>query len=684
MSVSYRLLVFALALAILSINCAIADEFAFVHISEGHITGSGNFAGNLSAVFNEINAMQPQPAFVIMTGDQTETGLPRDWEKYRELCASLKVPLYQVLGNHETKWSDGSKDNLRRFFGQSPRYSFTHGNWRFIALDSSMWMQHHGLLDRSQLSWLQRELEQAPKMPTVLFYHHCPGFIPTENELLQVIRPYNVRLILVGHAHTFRTWKRNGVFFQMVKGTMNDQGGFRILEVSDTEIRSYTKLVGKERVLDAVIPLTSAPNPVRLLRPKTGKYVEGSLRIVATVTPAEGRKVEYGIDGDFKTITPSAKGYCDVVAEFDGTPGWHTVTVRATDPDGMEWTDTASVRLNGRSREAWRVQVSGGVQRAVRAAGDRLYFGTLGGDVYCLDARTGRQIWRRNTGADVVGEVAVADGLAFFGNTDGRIFALDAATGEQRWEYRTGGPIQGSAVVGDGRVFIGSAEPAFYSLDAKTGNLRWKYPMERFTQVRPLLMDGAVFFGAWDKHFYALNADDGTLRWKTLIGINFYYSTANSDPATDGRRIVVNVTPYSKAEVPEPDVYCLDAANGLVLWKVRNSGKSDCGFNSPAVVGDRAYSIAGNGELFAMQLSDGKEVLKAPLGLSIGTSAPVYADGRLYVTGLRGNVVCADARSGKKLWAYSTGGGYIFCPATVWEDLVIIPSTDGSITAVKR
>jgi len=678
-----RLFTFLSILIMLAAACASAAPFTFIHISDTHITGSVNPARNLEAIVAEVNAMNPQPAFVLMTGDETETGLPRDWERYSGIISKFKMPVYNVAGNHETKWSHWGKFALHKVLNQEDHYSFSYGGVHFVAMDSTIWLQHHGTLDQNELTWLKKDLDKAGRnTPTILFYHHCPGFIPDEPELLRAIRPYNVPLILVGHGHRFRTWKRNGTIFQMVKGAMNDVGGYRILEVNESTIRSITKSVGSEPKPDIEIPLHAPANPITLLSPRANQTTEGDVHIRAMVGPAvQGRMFECSIDADSRPVTPDADGICDTTIKFEGTPGWHTVTVTAKDTDGMEWSDSALVRLNGKSREVWHAHVSGGVERGIRAAGDRLYFGTLGGDVYCLDARTGKEIWRRSLGSDVVSEVVVKGDYAYLGTTDGRIVGLDARTGEQKWEYLTGGPILASPAVIDGEILIGSGEPAYYALAAASGKLRWKYPMDRETQVVPVVLNGAVLFGAWDKNFYALDIKNGKERWKTPIGISFYFSTANSDPITDGERVIANVTPYKPEDA---DIYCLNARNGHILWSRRNPGKSDCGFNSPCIDGDRFYTVAGNGDVYCMSVADGKEIWHGSVGTLVVSGKPVAADGKVFISGLHGDVTCLDAGTGKSLWAYSTGEGYLFGGETVWQDLLIVPSMDGTVTALRR
>ena len=670
-----RLLIIALIL--LAVPCA--ADFTFAVMSDMHIKGNGAFAKNLTAIVGEIEAANPD--FVLVTGDQTELGFTDDYELYRKLTEPLKMPVYNVAGNHETKWSNWGKAGIKKFLGREPHYSFDYGGIHFVGLDSTMWLEHNGFIDRSELEWLKSDLKKVGRrQPVVLFYHHSPGYLQNEPELLNTIRPYNVPLVIVGHAHVFKTWKKNGTVFQMTKGGMNDEGGFRLYEVSDSEIRGFTKLTGKPMEPDLTIPLKTVANPVKLIRPLPLAHIDGPIRMRASVRPLTG-KVEYGIDDDYQPAARNRYGIYEATDYKDITPGWHTITIRVTDAAGVEWTDSVQARI-GQGNEVWRAKVSGAVQRPVRVAGDRIYFGAWGGDVYCLDARTGKEVWRRNVGADVISEVAVGDRLAYLGVTDGRVIALDASNGKPVWEYKTNGPIQASPVLGGGKVFVGSGDQSFYALDAGTGRLAWKFEMTRMTQELPICMDGAVFFGAWDNTFYALNAKDGSIRWKTKIGEILYASPSNSNPATDGRHILVAAWTWHKED---PDLFCLDAKTGDIVWKRRSpSEKSMCGFNSPFIAGDRFYIAALNGDLFCLIMADGSQVWGTSTGHETYENSPVMANGRVYIGGITGGLFCFDAATGHKVWDYSTGSGYLFASPTVWKDLVIAPSTDGWVTAVRQ
>lgn len=146
-----KLRLFLTALILLAVQSA--ADFTFAVMSDMHIKGDGAFAKNLTAIAGEVNAANP--AFVLTTGDQTELGYSDDYELYRKLTAPLKMPAYNVAGNHETKWSNWGKAGIREFFGQAPYYSFDYDGIHFVGLDSTMWLEHHGFIDRSQLDWLK-------------------------------------------------------------------------------------------------------------------------------------------------------------------------------------------------------------------------------------------------------------------------------------------------------------------------------------------------------------------------------------------------------------------------------------------------------------------------------------------------------------------------------------------------
>ena len=118
--------------------------------------------------------------------------------------------------------------------------------------------------------------------------------------------------------------------------------------------------------------------------------------------------------------------------------------------------------------------------------------------VFAIDAISGETIWSfdpevpgevaRRACCDVVNRgVAVYNGKVYFGSLDGRLFALNAETGEKVWEVNTlydterFYTITGAPRVAKGKVFIGNGGAEFgvrgyvTAYDSETGEQIWRF-----------------------------------------------------------------------------------------------------------------------------------------------------------------------------------------------------------------
>ncbi len=69
----------------------------------------------------------------------------------------------------------------------------------------------------------------------------------------------------------------------------------------------------------------------------------------------------------------------------------------------------------------------------------KIYFGSDDGNVYAIDAESGREIWKRPTKGPVPSTFAVAGGIVYLTSYDGNFYALNAETGALKWKFATGG-----------------------------------------------------------------------------------------------------------------------------------------------------------------------------------------------------------------------------------------------------
>src|SRR5947208_5373439 len=151
------------------------------------------------------------------------------------------------------------------------------------------------------------------------------------------------------------------------------------------------------------------------------------------------------------------------------------------------------------------------------------------------------------------------------------------------WDFTTGDAVSASPAVVHGVVYVGSWDGFFYALDAATGAVRWTFQVDCQSSVQPIpaqcpggpsapsdraetdgglitsstVVDGKVYF-AGGKTMYCLNAADGSLVWKEVICGKPEAPSCESDDA-DPTRI------FSSPAVFQGNVYIghtPDGANG--------------------------------------------------------------------------------------------------------------------------
>jgi glucose dehydrogenase len=139
--------------------------------------------------------------------------------------------------------------------------------------------------------------------------------------------------------------------------------------------------------------------------------------------------------------------------------------------------------------------------------------------------------WKFPTGDRVMSSPVFKDNVIYFGGDDGNVYAVDAETGRQIWKRATNGPVPATPAIVDGTLYIGSYDGKFYALDTRTGALKWKVTTEgerRFEAKglhglqpksqtiadqfdvflsSPVVVNGTVYVGSGDGNLYALDHD---------------------------------------------------------------------------------------------------------------------------------------------------------------------------------
>ena len=129
-----------------------------------------------------------------------------------------------------------------------------------------------------------------------------------------------------------------------------------------------------------------------------------------------------------------------------------------------------------------------------------------------------------------------------------------------------------------------------------------------------------------------------------------------------------------------------------LLWQVEGLGT---GFSSVAIADDRIFTLGqidGEEHLISLDLSNGKRRWTLPFGKGDHSNGTPTVDGdRVYAVGLRGDLICANAKTGAKIWSKNfeqdldgkmmSGWGFSESPLIDGDHLICTPGGSDSIMA---
>jgi hypothetical protein len=199
----------------------VAERFAFAVIGDPHIIprdGKGPQWYNefYRTALDEIGAMKPTPAFVVVVGDVVSRPEDGNYAVLLEISKQSTVPVLWVHGNH-----DGTAKNppifakYQKLLNGYERYygSFNAGKWHFLWIPDECQLWNEALA-AEVFAWMEKDLQENRQRPTTLFLHRhllSVGLTQMEyyafsmenrDKILELAFKYgNVKQVFSGHVH---------------------------------------------------------------------------------------------------------------------------------------------------------------------------------------------------------------------------------------------------------------------------------------------------------------------------------------------------------------------------------------------------------------------------------------------------------------------------------------------------
>ena len=226
--------------------------FRFAYISDSHLYARGmthRFAKAVLKAVEDVNALDPQPDFVLYGGDLAQLGRADELELGQQILKGLRAPVRMMVGEHD--WYLDMGDKWKSMFGPD-RYSFDHKGVHFITLNSvvekDFWTANGytpeqrmnivaGLDDgrqsrfevgEEQRGWLKQDLAKVDKKTPVVVFSHSPlykyyepwNFWTADADPVQaLLKPYQSVSVIHGHTHQLLTNRIGSIGFHGMLST---------------------------------------------------------------------------------------------------------------------------------------------------------------------------------------------------------------------------------------------------------------------------------------------------------------------------------------------------------------------------------------------------------------------------------------------------------------------------------
>lgn len=710
------------------------DRYRFVALSDVHVqVGAANTRKGLADQLVQINehvahvarGSGPPARFVVVCGDLTNDASAEEYADYVAALTASELPVWTAPGNHdlvgripggaahESTFPGPYRDVIDRYRQAiGPEwYSFQYGEQHFVVLEN-----YRGLPEPDQLAWLEQDLALNASGKSVIVVAHVPWNVPqtpvddVTSPYLELLRRYDVRLLLAGHTHTNDvTTGLLGDAAQVVTTSLavsqdRTPRGYRLVELGTDEVTAPFAEIGAERAITVVqasaTHATTDPGTVWVdhYHPP-GVTTEAEFRIDdAPWLPLRpvGRRAWLG---EAAAGGARVAGSVRVRVRDHPDDAWseHTAPTRAraervgSPVQGAAWPMFhADARRSGVSLDvvappldlAWLTHAGGSIATSSPAvASDTVVIGVrdedAGGDngVLALDLATGERRWRVGTGSAVDASVAVSDdhGIVIAPEVRGPLHAVDLRGGRVRWTWRPEGPAPcwmcfSPAIIGDivYQAYSVKSGTHVVALDVATGRERWHTaaPTGRnwFSYAGPTVRRGLLVFATAYANLVALDSRTGATRWETRLdaGVGVGAKPVIVDDlvllACQGDRLVA-----------------VDAATGRPRWSHRASGPPlvpGAGTSAtPAVADGHVYAAFTDGSITDLGLATGEPVWRFQADGPV-LSSPAVSGRTLYIGANDGLLRAIDHASGQCRWQHDFGAAITSSPAVTGSTVV--------------
>jgi PQQ-like domain len=236
------------------------------------------------------------------------------------------------------------------------------------------------------------------------------------------------------------------------------------------------------------------------------------------------------------------------------TAGERLYSIRASDLAGRIDNRDAPVthaELFKAEKEIWSAPV---------LSGCRVFFASLDGNLYAVDARTGAEVWRFTSDRALVATPAMAGTSLLVGGFADRLYSIDASSGNQKWSFSASNWVWSRPTIDGNRAYFGDFDGNLFAVDLGSGDQTWRLALNKGAiRGSPALVNGTLVVGTEDGWLVGIDASSQATRWEKKLSTSF-----NSDLVAQGSNVFITPGGCVKPEGSDSKTYyiAVDAQTG--------------------------------------------------------------------------------------------------------------------------
>jgi 3',5'-cyclic AMP phosphodiesterase CpdA len=226
--------------------------FTFAYISDSHLYSkklNERFVRAALKAVEDVNALDPQPDFVLFGGDLAQLGRKEELRLGAEILKEVKAPVRVMVGEHD--WFLDMGETWKDMFGP-PNYSFDWRGVHFVTImsvnEKDFWTARHmtpeermrtvagldnGVQSRFEVGdagrgWLKNDLSKVSADTPLVIFSHSPlykyyrpwNFWTEDAEAVQdIFKPYKTVTVIHGHTHQLLSNRIGNISFHGLLST---------------------------------------------------------------------------------------------------------------------------------------------------------------------------------------------------------------------------------------------------------------------------------------------------------------------------------------------------------------------------------------------------------------------------------------------------------------------------------